>query len=535
MISPLKIVGGWFSQSEWMVRLLDLSHAEEPPSEPGLVLIQVDGLGWTEFRRGLRKGYLPFLKGLSRKADGYVSHPHYSGLPSNTPGVQGALFYGIDACVPAFSFVDRDSHRVCHMFDPAAAAAVEARLKEKGEPLLAGGSSYGNIFSGGADATHYCSTSMGWVGLLKALNPPALTLAILLNLHVAVRAALLAALELWLALVDCARGILTGYALWKEVIFIPLRVAICIVLREVVTTAVKIDIARGLKIIHVNLAGYDEQAHQRGPSSALARWSLRGIDSAIGRIWKAARRSHRRPYNVWIYSDHGQEDTLPYAKEHGRSIQAAVTEVFDAQMKERGWGIEHAHGMPHWRANLLRTPRLIELPGPATEPAPAEETPPRVIVAAMGPVGHIYAPQELTPEATTQLAEALVSAAKIPLVMAAGEPGQARAWTAEGVFELPRDARKILGENHPYVEEVGVDLVQLCHHPDAGTFVIFGWRQKSPGTFPMEAGAHAGPGPEETNGFVYAPADALKLPEGRDYVRNEDLRNAARRILARAS
>lgn len=525
-----QVVGGWFSQSEWMVRLLNLSRAEEPRTERGLVLIQIDGLGLTEFRRGLQKGDLPFLKWLTHKRQGYVTTPHYSGLPSNTPAVQGELFYGVKMCVPAFSFVDRGTRRVCHMFEPSAAAAVEARLEKAGEPLLAAGSSYGNIFSGGAKAAHFCSTSMGWTGFLKALNPVSLSLALVLNLHIVIRAALLAALELVLGVVDCARGMLTTQRLLKELGFIPLRVAICIVLREVVTVAVKIDIARGLRIIHVNLAGYDEQAHHRGPHSRLARWSLKGIDHAIGRIWMAARRASRRDYDVWIYSDHGQEHTLPYAKEHGRSIQTAVTAVFEAQLKERGWGIEHAQGTPHWRANLLWTSKLAT-PGPEA----GESAPPHVIVAAMGPVGHIYAPEEVAAEARNQLAETLVREAKIPVVMAATAPGQARAWTAEGVFELPKEAHKVVGKDHPYLTEIADDLVSLCHHPDAGTFVISAWRANTPGTFPMEFGSHAGPGHEETNGFAHVPADAVTLPKDRAYVRNDDLRTAARRILAHAS
>ena len=513
-----------------MVRLLNLSHAADPPSELGLVFIQIDGLGWTEFRRGLRNGNLPFLKWLGRKKHNYVSYPHYSGLPSNTPGVQGAIFYGVNACVPAFSFVSRASGRVCHMFDQGASGAVEACLQKEGEALLTGGSSYGNIFSGGADAAHFCSTSMGWVGFFKALNPLSLSLAIMLNLHIVVRAAFLVVLECLLAIVDCGRGILRGLGLRKELTFIPLRVAICIVLREVITTAVKIDIARGVRVIHVNLAGYDEQAHHRGPTSSLARWSLQGIDSAISRIWHAATRATRRKYLVWIYSDHGQETTLPYVIEHDRSIQEAVSEVFERQLKEQSWEIEHAQSLPHWRANLLRTQ-------PLTAPAQAAVTEdrPRVIVAAMGPVGHIYAPKELAPEAKTKLAEALVSTAKIPLVLAAAEPGRARAWTEQGVFNLPEDAHKVVGDNHPYLAEVAEDLVKLCHHADAGTFVISGWRPGKPGTFPREFGAHAGPGPEETNGFAYLPPGALTLPEGRTYVRNDDLRKAARRVLARAS
>ena len=85
-----------------------------------------------------------------------------------------------------------------------------------------------------------------------------------------------------------------------------------------------------------------------------------------------------------------------------------------------------------------------------------------------------------------------------------------------------------------YAGEAG-DLAKLCHHADAGTLVISGWRMRKPGTFPREFGAHAGPGPEETNGFADLPSGALTVSKDLAYVRNEDLRKAAQRILARAS
>jgi hypothetical protein len=120
--------------------------------------------------------------------------------------------------------------------------------------------------------------------------------------------------------------------------------------------------------------------------------------------------------------------------------------------------------------------------------------------------------------------------------MTATEKGRAAAWTAEGRFELPGEAAKVVGSGHPYLEEVAEDLVRLCHHPDAGTFVISGWRcSGQPNSFPMEFGAHAGPGPEETNGFMHLPDRVYDAAIDRPYVRNEDLRRLVRRRLARAS
>src|SRR3989338_45197 len=150
-----------FSRSYWAVRLLRLSKSEGTATAPGLILIQIDGLSYKHFERGLREGNLPFLRALIKKQK-YKDYAHYSGMPSNTPAVQGELFYGVKGCVPAFNFVDKQSGETFVMFNPKCALEIEARLSEGTEPLLKGGSSYANIFKGGTEESHYCAAGGGW-------------------------------------------------------------------------------------------------------------------------------------------------------------------------------------------------------------------------------------------------------------------------------------------------------------------------------------------------------------------------------------
>jgi endonuclease/exonuclease/phosphatase family metal-dependent hydrolase len=121
------------------------------------------------------------------------------------------------------------------------------------------------------------------------------------------------------------------------------------------------------------------------------------------------------------------------------------------------------------------------------------------------------------------------------MVLVPAEPGRVRVWITAGVFNLPTDAPKILGANHPFLEEVAQDLVSLCHHPDAGELVISGWRtDKTPISFPIENGAHAGPGPEETRAFALIPEDVPVVQASRNYLRPLDLREGALAILGRS-
>ena len=76
--------------------------------------------------------------------------------------MQGELFYGVKQIVPAFSFRDRETGKAVWMIDAEQAARVQQRLVRQGSGLLDGGSSYSNIFTGGAAEAHFCASVMGW-------------------------------------------------------------------------------------------------------------------------------------------------------------------------------------------------------------------------------------------------------------------------------------------------------------------------------------------------------------------------------------
>ena len=83
--------------------------------------------------------------------------------------------------------------------------------------------------------------------------------------------------------------------------------------------------------------------------------------------------------------------------------------------------------------------------------------------------------------------------------------GRCRYGMRRASFHCLLKRKDVLGERHPYLQEVTHDLIKVCHHPDAGDLTFCGWRvEKQPISFPIENGAHAGPGREETNAFCHA-------------------------------
>ena len=356
-----RCIARFFGRSEWFVRLFGLSQSEGTETAPGLVMIQIDGLSHTQLEKAL-KSRMPFLERLLDR-EHYRLHRLYSGVPSTTPAVQAELFYGVRHAVPAFSFYHPPSERVVRMYEPSTVAAIGPTIAEQsGQPLLAGGSAYADVYEGGADEAHFCPTSLGWGPPLKDGKRWATMLLIVSNAYSFLRTFALFALELALAVVDCIRGIIDRRDLIKELKFVPTRVAISILMRELIVIGAKIDIARGLPIVHLNLLGYDEQAHRRGPSSAFAHWTLKGIDDAIARLWRAAHNATRRHYDVWIYADHGQEAVIPYTRSFGRSVDDAVKASFAAVLKHEHEPANDAnHSMRHQRAGWLGGGRLQRL------------------------------------------------------------------------------------------------------------------------------------------------------------------------------
>ena len=524
--------------------MLKLQINEREPDAPALVLIQIDGLARPQLDKALADGKMPFLKKLIEREHYHLDHM-YSGVPATTPAVQAEIFYGVKAAVPAFGFMSTDSQEMLRMYESNAANKVEKQLTDAGhEPLLKHGSCYVSVFRAGAehDESHFCPASQGWGSSLKEAGPLALIMMVLANLWSVIRTLGLLLLEFVLSLVDFLRGLVTGEDFLRELMFIPTRIAITILMRELSTVGVKIDIARGLPVIYINLLGYDEQAHRRGPSSKFAHWTLKGIDDAIGRIWRAAHRSSRRHYDVWIYSDHGQEDSIPYETQQGRSFADAVSDALsELPENPKGYRASGEQGVQLQRVRLFGGQWVQKL-FPIKDPEDRLEGEAPMALSAMGPLALLYN-IHCKGTAPEKIAQLIVEKTHAPMVLyedkSVTEPGpdgealtKVRGWWRHGPISLPEDGLKIMGEEHPFASEAAEDLANLCRHPDAGDFVVSGWCAGHESiSFAIESGSHGGAGPNETHAFALMPGDIHFPDNGLDHWRPKDIRNAALEFL----
>lgn len=117
-------------------------------------------------------------------------------------------------------------------FASGLAAQLQQRLLGRGRvALLAGGSAYCDIYTGGAAEPHLCAASTGLGGLLRYANPLIILTFCLWNIPSLCRIAGVVLLELLLVLVDCVRGLINPRDLIRELRFIPSRVGMsCIAL-----------------------------------------------------------------------------------------------------------------------------------------------------------------------------------------------------------------------------------------------------------------------------------------------------------------
>lgn len=538
MISSIAIRLRWLrrkvSRTHWAALLLGVKRPIGETDEPGLILIQIDGLARVQLERAIQQGRMPFLAKLIRRGH-FSLENFYSGIPSTTPAVQGEIFYGVRAAVPAFQFLHRKTGKVLKMFEGDAAAQIEAELLEKcPEPLLKDGHAYSNIYRAGASRTRYCSKDLAPDELLRRLHPFKSLILIIVFFPKLLRMLALGIVELVLALVDAVQGLFEKESFWLEIGFVPARVVVCVLLRELIRFRILLDIERGTQVIHANFLGYDEQSHRRGPGSAFAHWTLKGIDRTIRDLYRAGHGSAHRDYELMIYSDHGQEHSEPYEVRHGKELDVALTEVF---------ATGPLAGTPLWmkkmpelvgstRAVAGRRPVSVATGG---DPDPATQ----IIVTAMGPIGHLYFPVVLERSALEAYARDLVTHAGIPMVLLKQDDGSVKAWNARGEWLLPRDRAQVIGDQHHFLDEVTEDFVKLCFHENAGDLVISGWDpQGRPMSFPLENGAHCGPGYEETRGFLLVP-DRIRrwhvshLARTSDRVRGEDLYKIVQHYLGR--
>jgi hypothetical protein len=292
----------------------------------GLIMLQVDALAYTDLRRAMELGYTPTLKSLLVQ-QGFAMRRWFCGLPSATPYCQAGIFHGENDGIPAFRFYDKAARRVITCNSPDGVQYIRDRISTPG--ALAGGSSYVNLLDGDAQTVAFTVATREKMSIYQRLGGTRMALLILVHPLRVLRMGAESVVEWLREEWERAWGELAGKVTHAEGIFPIIRILSNVVVRELQTMAIMLDIYLGVPIIYSTFMQYDELAHHFGPSSRPALADLRRTDSRISEIWRMARLAGGRGYDLVILSDHGMTGSESYRVRFGESLGATIQRVLE--------------------------------------------------------------------------------------------------------------------------------------------------------------------------------------------------------------
>ncbi|MDH5520324.1 MAG: phage holin family protein [Acidimicrobiia bacterium] len=313
----------------------------EPPVEtsvPGMLFIQIDGLGAEVLRSAMASDHAPTLASLVEEGTHRLV-PWECDLSSQTGAMQAGILHGDNSNIPAFRWYEKESGRVMVANRPKDAADIERRQSTGDGLLVNGGASRTNVFSGDSDDALFTFSRLRdrtrrRRRFVYVVATPFALLRIVVLVIVDIARELRAARRAKRAGVEPRMHRGGTYPL--------LRAATTVVLAEITNSMMIADILRGVPSVYVDLVGYDEVAHHSGIAVPEALDTLRRTDDQIRRALTTLPLAPR-PYHVVVLSDHGQTQGSTFRQRFGESLEELVgrltreTAILAPVLAGEGW------------------------------------------------------------------------------------------------------------------------------------------------------------------------------------------------------
>jgi uncharacterized membrane protein YvlD (DUF360 family) len=293
---------------------------------PGIVFLEIDGLGHDVLKRAMRDGNAPNMARWVHEGSHRLVRWE-TDWSSQTGAAQTGLLLGSNEDIPAFRWWDKELGRAVASSAPKDVVAIEARLSQGKGLLHADGASRSNMYSG--DAPHSSLTiatlrqqerhterrGAGYLAYFS--NPFAVVRTIVLMVGDIVK-------ELWYAAEQKRLDVWPrGH---RGFVYSLLRAFMVVVQRDLAMSAVIGDIYAGRPVIYATFSGYDEVAHHSGIERPDTLSVLRNIDETFDRIARATEDAPR-PYHVVVLSDHGQSQGATFFQRYGTTLEEVVAEA----------------------------------------------------------------------------------------------------------------------------------------------------------------------------------------------------------------
>jgi uncharacterized membrane protein YvlD (DUF360 family) len=306
-------------------RIARRTEGETRTDEPGLIFLEIDGLGLPTLRRAMRDGSAPEMARWLTE-DGYALTEWETDLSSQTGASQAGILLGSNDDIPAFRWIEKESGRQMTCSKPADCAEIERR-RATGIGLLAnGGASRGNLLSGEADKV---ILTVSRIEEDKRANPGYRTF--FANGFNVTRLLVLFFWEVileWTAALRAKRRDVRPRG-HRGGAYPFMRAAMCVIVRDLLVYGVITDMMKGRPVVYATFSSYDEVAHHSGLERADTLEALRKLDQQFGRIARA-RKYAPRPYRVVVLSDHGQTQGATFKQRNGFSLADLVNESLES-------------------------------------------------------------------------------------------------------------------------------------------------------------------------------------------------------------
>ena len=515
----------------------DFRNAAEP--NPGLLVIQIDGLSQPVLEQSIRAGRVPVLGGMVR--DGVATlHPWVALLPPTTPASQSGILHGRNDGIAGFRWYEKASGRLIVANHPEDAAEIVRRISDGSGLLARDGASIGNLVTGDAPRSYL---TMATIAEGKSRRDDRRMRGLYVTTVNYLRLLVLMVGEVVKELYQAERqrGWSVEPRMHRDFHYAVERAVTNIALRTVSTALVIEEMYCGAPTIYVDYTGYDAISHHCGPEREEAIDALAGIDRAIGSLVKAARHS-RRTYRLVVLSDHGQCLGATFRQRHGKPLEEVIAALLPGATTVAGTtdSVESAGIGRRVASELGRGSGtgslLMRLLPSGTRPygdhsrghsgaaggGAVPETPPDVVVASSGNLAHVYF-TSLPGRATEEEIEkkypgVIVGLARHPgigLVLVRSALGQAKVIGPKGELELTvgvADGRGILAG---YGTGAAENLLRLEGFATAGDLILIGAVDQVSGEvtgFEELVGSHGGLGGWQSEAFIMCPK-SLKLVE----------------------
>ena len=266
-----------------LVQRLLVKSAKGHSDQPGLVIIQIDGLAHPILAGRIRAGSVNTLASWIREGTHKLSRWEAI-LPSMTSASQAGILHGNNDGIPAFRWYERDRKHLMASSNPADATLIVSRVSN-GQGLLSNnGASICNLVTGDATRSYLTTAAIkaegGGIGDSQAFT------SFFFSPSGYLRSFTLFLGELFKEMYQARRTRRAGIQpqMHRGLKYAGMRAASNVLLRDVNTSLIIDEMYRGTNVIYADFTDYDELAHHCGPERVESFEALDGVDRAIATL-----------------------------------------------------------------------------------------------------------------------------------------------------------------------------------------------------------------------------------------------------------